>query len=31
MKRAGYYYQNWDKLHDNWEDKMRTSSSSLQI
>jgi pyruvate, water dikinase len=23
MKRAGYYYQNWDKLHDNWELKMR--------
>lgn len=23
MKRAGYYYQNWDKLHDNWEEKMR--------
>jgi pyruvate, water dikinase len=23
MKRAGYYYQNWDRLHDNWELKMR--------
>ncbi len=23
MKRAGYYYQNWDRLHDNWEKKMR--------
>jgi pyruvate,water dikinase len=23
MKRAGYYYQNWDRLHDNWEEKMR--------
>ncbi len=23
MKRAGYYYENWDKLHDNWERKMR--------
>lgn len=23
MKRAGYYYQNWDKLHDQWEQKMR--------
>ncbi|MDA8407120.1 MAG: PEP-utilizing enzyme [Deltaproteobacteria bacterium] len=23
MKRAGYYYQNWDRLHDNWEAKMR--------
>ncbi|MBI5252731.1 MAG: PEP-utilizing enzyme, mobile region [Desulfomonile tiedjei] len=23
MKRAGYYYQNWDKLHDQWEEKMR--------
>ncbi len=24
MKRAGYYYQNWDRLHDNWESKMRS-------
>ncbi|HAA04231.1 MAG TPA: PEP-utilizing enzyme, mobile region, partial [Syntrophobacteraceae bacterium] len=24
MKRAGYYYQNWDRLHDNWEKKMRS-------
>src|SRR3972149_4335585 len=23
MKRAGYYYQNWDKLEKQWEDKMR--------
>ncbi len=23
MKRAGYYYQNWDRLHENWEGKMR--------
>lgn len=23
MKRAGFYYQNWDKLHDNWEMKMK--------
>jgi pyruvate,water dikinase len=23
MKRAGYYYANWDRLHDNWEAKMR--------
>ncbi|MBI5570329.1 MAG: PEP-utilizing enzyme, mobile region [Desulfomonile tiedjei] len=23
MKRAGYYYQNWDKLHDNWVEKMQ--------
>jgi len=23
MKRAGYYYQNWDRLHDQWEVKMR--------
>lgn len=23
MKRAGYYYQNWDRLHDQWEGKMR--------
>ncbi len=29
MKRAGYYYQNWDKLHDNWEDKMRNVIKQL--
>ena len=23
MKRAGYYYQNWDRLHEQWEGKMR--------
>ncbi|MCL5124840.1 MAG: PEP-utilizing enzyme [Deltaproteobacteria bacterium] len=23
MKRAGYYYSNWDRLHDQWEGKMR--------
>ena len=23
MKRAGYYYQNWDRLHDQWEVKLR--------
>lgn len=23
MKRAGYYFQNWDKLHDQWEEKMK--------
>lgn len=34
MKRAGYYYQNWDRLHDQWENKMRTiiqQLSDLQI
>jgi pyruvate,water dikinase len=34
MKRAGYYYQNWDKLHDQWEEKMRsviTRLSELEI
>ncbi|MGC8491999.1 MAG: PEP-utilizing enzyme [Syntrophobacteraceae bacterium] len=23
MERAGYYYEHWDELHDNWEKKMR--------
>ncbi|MBM3302675.1 MAG: PEP-utilizing enzyme, mobile region, partial [Deltaproteobacteria bacterium] len=23
MRRAGYYYENWNKLHDNWEEKMK--------
>jgi phenol phosphorylase subunit alpha len=34
MKRAGYYYENWDKLHDNWEDKMKdviTQLANLEI
>lgn len=29
MKRAGYYYQNWDRLHDQWEVKMRTIIKQL--
>jgi pyruvate,water dikinase len=29
MKRAGYYYQNWDKLHDQWEEKMRSVIKKL--
>ncbi len=29
MKRAGYYYQNWDKLHDQWEEKMRSVIKQL--
>lgn len=29
MKRAGYYYANWDRLHDNWEQKMRGVISQL--
>lgn len=23
MERAGYYYENWDNLHDQWEEKMK--------
>ena len=29
MKRAGYYYQNWDRLHDQWEVKMRSIIKKL--
>lgn len=29
MKRAGYYYENWDKLHDNWESKMKEVINKL--
>ncbi|MEW6349774.1 MAG: PEP-utilizing enzyme [Thermodesulfobacteriota bacterium] len=29
MQRAGYYYQNWDKLHDQWEEKMKTLIKQL--
>jgi len=29
MKRAGYYYQNWHRLHDQWEDKMRNIIKQL--
>ncbi|MCP4669786.1 MAG: PEP-utilizing enzyme, mobile region [Desulfobacula sp.] len=29
MERAGYYYENWDKLHDQWEGKMKAIISDL--
>ncbi len=29
MQRAGYYYQNWDRLHHQWEDKMRSVIKQL--
>lgn len=29
MERAGYYYENWDKLHDQWEQKMKDLISEL--
>jgi len=34
MERAGYYYENWNKLHDNWENKMKgiiTELKALEI
>ncbi|MCP4022962.1 MAG: PEP-utilizing enzyme, mobile region [Desulfobacteraceae bacterium] len=30
MERAGYYYENWDKLHDQWENKMKGIISDLE-
>lgn len=30
MERAGYYYENWDKLHDHWEEKMKGIISELE-
>ena len=30
MERAGYYFQNWDKLHDNWEVKIKDVISRLE-
>lgn len=30
MERAGYYYENWDKLHDNWEKKMKDIITQLR-
>jgi len=30
MERAGYYYQNWDKLHGQWEEKMKKIISELK-
>ena len=28
MERAGYYYQNWDRLYENWKKKMTESLKS---
>jgi pyruvate,water dikinase len=30
MERAGYYYENWDKLHDQWEEKMKNIIADLK-
>ena len=30
MERAGYYYQNWDRLHDKWVEKIRDVISQLE-
>jgi pyruvate,water dikinase len=30
MERAGYYYQNWDRLYDNWKKKMNTVLEQLE-
>jgi pyruvate,water dikinase len=30
MERAGYYFQNWDRLHDNWEVKIKDVISKLE-
>jgi len=30
MERAGYYYQNWDKLYENWKKKMTAVIEDLQ-
>ncbi len=30
MERAGYYYENWDKLHDQWEKKMKETIQKLE-
>ena len=30
MERAGYYYEHWDELHDNWEKKMREIINDLK-
>ncbi len=30
MERAGYYYENWDKLHDQWELKMKGIIAELK-
>ena len=30
MERAGYYYQNWDRLYENWKKKMTTVLDQLE-
>ncbi len=30
MERAGYYYENWDKLHDQWKKKMKEIISDIE-
>ena len=30
MERAGYYYENWNKLHDQWEKKMKGVISDME-
>jgi pyruvate,water dikinase len=30
MERAGYYFQNWDRLHDQWVEKIRDVISQLE-
>ncbi len=30
MERAGYYYENWDRLHEQWEKKMRGIISDIE-
>ncbi|MFZ0945991.1 MAG: hypothetical protein WAN54_18980, partial [Syntrophobacteraceae bacterium] len=30
MERAGYYYEHWDELHENWEKKMREIINDLK-
>ncbi|MEW6267242.1 MAG: PEP-utilizing enzyme [Thermodesulfobacteriota bacterium] len=30
MERAGYYFKNWDKLHDNWEVKIKDVIARLE-
>ncbi len=30
IERAGYYYEHWDELHDNWEKKMRELIEELK-
>ncbi|HHC07904.1 MAG TPA: hypothetical protein ENK55_04230 [Actinobacteria bacterium] len=30
MERAGYYFQNWDRLYDNWKEKIRRLTEELK-